>query len=274
MNKKTINNIVIDESKLGNIYPILGSGREGIVYKYNDNKVIKIFNKKEIDYSNIIDRISYLISLNLNIKNVVFPQNFVINTKNEIIGYSMKLIKYNKYKSFFNLNECESNEEFINYFYQVQETVKKLHKNNIFIGDFNPNNIMIDEDNNPVLIDTVNFKTSKFDFLHESYNSLIYEKMFNTKCSSINNDKFMFSFLFLSYFISSKDLEQAIKNPKYFKILIDTLNIRNSSKKILYTIFSKENNKEYLDNIFIDLKKKEHIRYNNKFGIIIHKIFG
>lgn len=275
MDNELINNncIVIDEKGLGNLYVELGSGREGIVYKYNDNLAIKIFKKEEIDFSNIIERIKYLVTIKPKVKNVIFPEQIVINTKDEIIGYSMKLIEFNKYKSFFNLIECKNNDEFIEYFKQAQETMKELHKNNIFIGDFNPNNIMIDKDNTPLFIDTVNYAISKYGFLHESYNSLIYEKIFKVKCSNLDNDKFMFSFLFLTFFISFEDIESAIEDANYFKIIIENLDISNSSKSILNKIFSSSSNKDYLDEVFDDFKKKEHLKYDNKFGKIIHRIF-
>lgn len=267
------NCIMIDEEMLGNLYAELGSGREGIVYKYNDKLAIKIFKKDEVDISNVIERIKYLINIEPKVKNVVFPEHTVVNNNQEIIGYSMQLIKFNKYKSFFNLFECKNNDEFINYFIQIQETMKELHKNNIFIGDFNPNNIMIDQDNKPIFIDTLNYATPKYGFFHESYNSLIYEKIFKTKCSHLDNDKFMFSLLFLTFFISFEDLEHAIDDANYFKIIIQNLDISNSSKNVLNKIFSPENNKDYIDEILADFKKKKHFKYDNKFGKIIHRIF-
>ncbi len=75
MNNKSDANhyIMIDEDELGNLYTELGSGREGIVYKYNDNIAIKVLKKDEIDFSNIIKRIKHLITINTKVKNVVFP---------------------------------------------------------------------------------------------------------------------------------------------------------------------------------------------------------
>ncbi len=267
------NYILIDENKLGNVYIELGSGREGIVYEYNDNLVIKIFRKEEVNFSDMIERIKYLINIKTKVKNIIFPQHIVMNTKHEIIGYSMELILFNKYKSFYNLFECKSNDEFINYFKQIQETMKKLHKNNIFIGDFNPNNIMINNDNIPIFIDTVNYANEKFGFLYKSYNSLIYEKIFKCKCSYLDNDKFMFSFLFLIFFVPFQELVTAMDNPNYFKVIINDFNISDSSKKILNKIFSSESNKDYLDEVFEDFKENEHLKYDNKFGKIIERIF-
>lgn len=272
MDNKIENNIVINENDLGILYPDLGSGVEGTVYKYNNTKVIKIFNKDETSLDTIIDRVKYLI--NIKVKNVVFPEQLVCNSKNEVIGYSMKLIIPNKYKSFFNLYECLDNEEFINYFIGIQETMKELHKKDIFIGDFNPNNIMIDEYDNPVFIDTINYRTPKFDFLIEPYNSFVYEKLFKRKCSLLDNDKFMFAFLLLCFFVSFEDLENAIKNPNYFKEIINNLKLSGESKDILNKIFSHNNEKEYLDNVLNDLKKNNHIKYDNKFGKIIRIIFN
>lgn len=268
-----INILIIDEHNLDNLYVELGRGREGIVYKYNDNLAIKILKKEEVDISDITERIKFWINIKTKVRNVIFPEHVVVNTKNQIIGYSMKLISFNKYKSFFNLFECKNNDEFINYFEKIQETLKELHKNNIFVGDFNPNNIMINSDNVPIFIDTINYANEKYSFLHESYNSLIFEKIFKIKCSNLDNDKFMFAFLFLTFFVSFEDLEIAFEDANYFKIIINNLDISDSSKNILNKIFSIESNKYYLEDVFEDFKKNEHFKYDNKFGKIINKIF-
>ena len=50
--------IIIDEKDLGVLYKEVGKGVEGTVYKYNANKVIKIFNRnEEMNLTTIIDRI-------------------------------------------------------------------------------------------------------------------------------------------------------------------------------------------------------------------------
>lgn len=264
--------LIIDEDNLGVLYEELGKGVEGTAYKYNDSKVIKILNREEMPIDTIIDRVKYLI--NVKVKNVVFPEDLVYNSKDEVLGYSMKLIIPNEYKSFFNLYECKDNKEFINYFARIQETIKELHQKDIYIGDFNPNNIMIDEHNNPVFIDTINYATPEFAFLLEPYNSMIYEKLFKRKCSLLNNDKFMFAFLLLSFLVSFNDLEKAIKNPNYFKELINNLNISEASKNILNKIFSPNDEKEYIDDVLNDLKKNKQTKYDNKFGKIIRIIFN
>ena len=62
-------------------------------------------------------------------------------------------------------------------------------------------------------------------------------------------------------------------NPNYFKVIINDFNISDSSKKILNKIFSSESNKDYLDEVFEDFKENEHLKYDNKFGKIIERIF-
>lgn len=262
--------IVIEEESLGSLYPLLGSGVEGSVYEYND-LVIKILNKEEVSLSKIIDRVKYLITVK--IKNVIFPESIVVNANKEIIGYSMKKVTPNEYKSFFNLIECKDNNRFIDYFMSVQETMKELHKHNIYIGDFNPNNIMIDDNENPVFIDTINYATKEFDFLLKPYSSYIYEKLFGSTLSLLDNDKFMFTFLFISYLISFEDLEKSVSNIEYFKEIINKFDISEKSKKILINIFSNNNSKEYIDDVLADFKKIEHQKFDNKFGKLIKMIF-
>lgn len=60
------------------------------------------------------------------------------------------------------MSECENYFEFISYFKKMTEKVKNLHQKRIFIGDFNANNIMIDDNDEPVFIDTINYATDEF----------------------------------------------------------------------------------------------------------------
>lgn len=261
----------IDENDLGKKYPEIGKGIESTIYKYSCYIAVKIFNKEEINLDNITERIKYL--ANFKVKNVVFPISLVFNFKNEFIGYTMKLITFNNYKSFFNLWECKDNTEFINYFIKAKEILKELHSNKIYVGDFNPNNIMIKENKEPVFIDTINYATPEFNFLYEPFSAKIHEKIFKRKCSYENNDKFMFAFLFMSYFIPFNRLKKAINNPNYFYEIINGFPITQSSKNTLMTIFSPNPNKEYIDNVLKDFKKIDYPKQDNKFGKLIKMIF-
>ncbi len=62
-------------------------------------------------------------------------------------------------------------------------------------------------------------------------------------------------------------------NPIIHLFMRRYLKLSNSSKSILNKIFSSSSNKDYLDEVFDDFKKKEHLKYDNKFGKIIHRIF-
>lgn len=267
-NDKTI---IINVNDLDTKYLRSGKGIEGIVYEYTPDKVIKILDPKEVSIESVMNRVHYFI--NVKIDNVIFPEDTVLDDKGNVLGYSMKNVRTNKYKSFFNLLECLDNKEFVDYFIKAQETMKKLHDKNIFIGDFNPNNIMIDEDDNPVFIDTINYATEEFSFTFIPFSAMLFEHIFNKKIELLDNDIFMFTFLFLSYYISFDDLIEAVNNPDNFKNIIDKFNIRDESKKILKDIFSLNGKKNYIDDILKDFRENEHVKYDNKYGFLIKTIF-
>lgn len=269
--KKNINCIHIKSNDLGNIYQKLGSGVEGNVYKYSSNQAIKIYNNDEnINLDLIVERIKFFSQIEIN--NVAFPQGIVCNEKDDIIGYIMPLINQNKIGSFFNLIECKDNEEFINYFIKANDTMRNLHQRGIYVGDYNPNNIMIDTYNQPIFIDTINYASSEFSFLLYPYNSMMHEKIYGHKCSLIDNEKFMFTLLFLSYFTPIEKLEKAI-NSKSFKDIIDDFKISNEAKNILNKIMSDCDNKDYLDLVLEEFLKNEHKKYDNKFFMLVKIIF-
>lgn len=103
-----------------------------------------------------------------NISNVICPINFLTDSQNNFIGYTMKyvndsssLVLYftNTFKNRHNIGLSE-----ISKIYEIMEiTVKEIHKKNILIVDFNELNVLIsNSDLTPFFIDTDSFQTIKY----------------------------------------------------------------------------------------------------------------
>ena len=110
-----------------------------------------------------------------------------------------------------------------------------------------------------------NFKTA-------SNFSLVFDNLWETDWTD-------FGYFFISHFSFFINVSKANEllpdplGPTQFKRIIEKLDIGNSSKQILNKIFSTENNKDYLDEIFEEFKKKEHLKFDNKFGKIMKILF-
>ncbi len=141
-------------------------GGEGVVYKYGNNKLIKIYHKNEMD-KNQEKKIRSLIGLK-NCNNVMFPKEIVYNKNNQFIGYTMDLVKNSEtldsyLRGIIGKKYNPTRLDLVKICIRISEIAKNLHSQGIFIGDWNLKNILI----NPLtfeinFIDTDSFQTKDF----------------------------------------------------------------------------------------------------------------
>jgi hypothetical protein len=82
---------------------IIGEGKEGIVYKYN-NECIKIFNSKRNNGELLdINEEKFIFFTKLETNNIILPRKLLYNRQNQIEGYIMPYIE-----SDFDLNNIRS----------------------------------------------------------------------------------------------------------------------------------------------------------------------
>jgi len=154
---------------------IKGHGGEAVVYQIEKNLVAKIF--KDSSHPDFItseekaaatDKIQEHQSKLPNFpkgtpNNVITPIDMVTNN-NQIIGYTMQFIDRADGLKQFSKNKFRQlipNNDISIIFKDLRNTVDKLHKNNIVIGDFNDLNILVHQ-KKPYIIDTDSFQYGKW----------------------------------------------------------------------------------------------------------------
>lgn len=160
-----IQNILVDNQRVKiNSADVLGSGGEATVIKYN-NFAVKIYHQINQFRKNKLDK---FINLSLDLpKSVCAPEKLVYDTKQNVVGYMMKLISQNNEvvqhlssKTFRKTHPDIDNKYVVDLFIDAYKTVSNIHKHMI-IGDFNDLNVVF-KDRKMTFIDVDSFSIDGF----------------------------------------------------------------------------------------------------------------
>ncbi len=208
----------------------IAQGRSGNIYLTDDGRILKMFTSTSFTY--IKDREETLRYIkNLDIQEIVKPKNLVYYD-GVFIGYIMEYLPDGedlclKSKSY-------SFEQKIDKIKAIEEVMRKLHKEQVYICDLNPDNIFFDSSGKVKIIDCDAFVIKKNVINNEvvqKYRDPIY------KIVSEKTDLYAFTVTILQFLIDEKIDDDASFN--------DVEKIYNKNKNKLPVSF-----KNYFDSIF------------------------
>jgi tRNA A-37 threonylcarbamoyl transferase component Bud32 len=146
--------VIVDNKVLKQI-PI-AEGGEGIIYKYDDNNILKIY-KNNVNKKEKLEKLKLLQSKKLP-HDVIIPIEIVYDSNKNFIGYIMNKISGNEIKQLTNNKFLKSNniktDFIIGLLCNIKNVLKQLHNQDIFISDLNDGNILFDHNQNVYFIDT------------------------------------------------------------------------------------------------------------------------
>ncbi len=256
---------IMDINKVSD-YECYGQGDEGKIYKINDNLAFKRFFIQDNNLEKI-RKIELLVAL----KNpyFTFPLG-LIRLDGKIIGYYMPFIKEHfGYPSFAYLRHIKSRNTLINLGIKGYEALKYAHDHNITLGDIKYANILIDENNNPVFIDTDNYAYGKFGYDLDPNLSHTLERIYNRNFSQKDNDIYLYSKMIMSYLFSNEVI-YIYDNKEFLKKLMSYVEAPKDIKEGLECIFSDSENKPYMGPILKKLNPSITLipsYYKNKLNI-------
>ena len=132
----------------------LTEGGEGYIYEHN-GKIIKVF-KPNIDTTAKERKITALMKATLP-KAVITPLDTVSDTKGRFIGYCMEKVTGEEFKRLSNRKFVTANnittKDIFDLLVKLKAVLAEIHKQNIFIGDLNDQNVLFDMSGNIYLID-------------------------------------------------------------------------------------------------------------------------
>lgn len=147
----------------------IASGGEGTIYKIDrEDSVCKIYHKHCLKTSRLA-KIELMLSRTLRIDGVCWPTEIVATSSGEFVGYLMpkgqgKILKTAVFakplllRTFPHWTRLQLTQLAIT----ILQTIDRLHKMNIFIGDINPQNILVKDEYTIAIVDVDSFQIEGF----------------------------------------------------------------------------------------------------------------
>lgn len=146
----------------------IAAGGEGELFETDNGLVCKIYKQERL--TNLRKRkLELMLSKNISIKGVCLPKELVFNSHNQFVGYLMnnakgsilqtsvfgKPVLQNKFPKW-------KRENLVQLALTITQTIKQLHDRNIIIGDINPSNILVVDENTVFFVDTDSYQVENF----------------------------------------------------------------------------------------------------------------
>ncbi|MGL5778688.1 protein kinase domain-containing protein [Cetobacterium sp.] len=224
----------------------LVQGGEGKIYFYGD-LAIKIFHANKLTQERV-EKLKLLSDKNITIPNVATVNGIVFNKMNDIVGYSMKKFHGKTLERvLLTLRDKDNAKEIAK---NILTTINKLHKKKILMGDINPSNILVDDNNQICLIDMDSYQIDNYpcyvfkeEFLPPEFSG----ENIGTYMRDVSNEYFPISILLFKILMngkhpydqrqSEKTLSERIKTLD-FKYSIDGKELENTPKGIWNSLWN------------------------------------
>ncbi|SJZ81268.1 Protein kinase domain-containing protein [Cetobacterium ceti] len=255
----------------------LVQGGEGKIY-FHEDLAIKIFHSNKLTKEKV-EKVKFLFNKNMSIPNVATVNGIILNETNEIVGYSMnKFHGKTLERVLLTLKDSHDAKEIAK---NILVTLNKLHKKNILMGDINPNNILVNTNNQICLIDIDSYQIGNYpcyvfkeEFLPPEFSG----ENIGTYLRDISNEYFPISILLFKILMNGKhpyDQRQSDKTLSErietldFKYSIDGKELENTPKGIWNTLWNQL--PEYLRFHFYKAFTQNEKRYTCEFWLKLLK---
>lgn len=145
----------------------VGKGGEGTVYQIDKNLACKIYSLSKLTRAKI-EKIKLMISKPIYDQDICWPIDLVMNSYNEIVGYTMPIAKgylLSKIQSRAFIQEYFpkwKKKDIVQLAYTIIQKFYYLHERNIIVGDINTRNIMFTSPTQVYFVDTDSYQIEGF----------------------------------------------------------------------------------------------------------------
>lgn len=195
----------------------INKGGEGTVYYVDAQTVAKIYHPNYLTVDNEI-KIESILSKNIKFEGICAPIESLYDDKDKFIGYLMPKAKVEKG---FELQTCIFNPallkkkmpewtriNLVNLSITILKKIKYLHQNDIIIGDINPFNILIKDDNTVFFVDVDSYQVENFPCpvgsIHFTAPEIQNVTSFNSLLRNEEHDYFAVATLLFMIFLAGK----------------------------------------------------------------------
>lgn len=145
----------------------VGKGGEGTVYQIDKNLACKIYSLSKLTRAKI-EKIKLMISKPIYDQDICWPIDLVMNSYNEVVGYTMPIAKghlLSKIQSRAFVQEYFpkwKKKDIVQLAYTIIQKFYYLHQRNIIVGDINTRNIMFTSPTQVYFVDTDSYQIEGF----------------------------------------------------------------------------------------------------------------
>ena len=229
-----------------------------------DNLMYKIFFDNSIHIETKEQIINYLLEQNLNCKNIILPKNKIF-INNIFKGYTMDYVQNSSSISSF-VNDNNSNfslEKRKKFMLELNNSIKEIHKANMYYGDIHQGNIIIDNfdlyliDIDSLRINNISEHLMSLYRLKEVSSSNT-KKEENFKTDIIKMNIILLSLLYQADF----ELLYMRNGLKFLRDIIDALYLPNDIAKEFKNNLNLELQPKFLSDKILNLSKYENSKIN------------
>lgn len=241
----------IVSADVGTKYEYIGSGEEGIVYKFDERTAIKIFRPFDNRFYRGLKFQKVETYVRFDDDAFTYPIGLVGYEDEQKEGYYMGLVHvHEKYPTFNTLVHYPNPEQKMGIILDGDRAIRRAHHKGLFLGDIKNKNILIDRDLNIIFADTDNFGGLGFGHDVEPLRANWLAQTYGQTFSKKDIDKFLYALKAIHIIIGYPIYEL----PKEFYYeLIMKLDVSISIKNGLLEIFSDLREKPYIGEVLKDV---------------------
>ena len=145
----------------------IASKGEGTVFNIDGFRVAKVFHKTRFTEQKMM-KIHLLIQHAQVSKSIAYPKGFLKDSDNQLVGYYMPKASGIPLQAFFSPESLSKHfpkwslSQMLKLALSVSKTVELVHSQNLIIGDLNGNNILVENEEKVVVIDTDSFQINDY----------------------------------------------------------------------------------------------------------------
>jgi len=293
----------INERDLHKKYEYVGHGGEGIVYRYDENTVIKIFNDslekeklpmkfRKIEVLGQIEEPGVILPRGLvgfsNEENVdissLDTSDFEVFTKKVLelkgknsedvlkSGYFMdRVVCYPECKNFDMLDSLKDVKKALEIMKKVDRIMRRLHRHGFRIGDVKGGNILIDKDLNPLFIDGDNMAYFEYPYDIADVRTTLLDETFGGNHSRRDSDIYLYALMCIDYFMENAEMYMGY-NKEYLERLIEFLKVDPATREGLSIILSDAYDKPYIGEVLNGLSEEAFEFTGTESMILTHNL--